>query len=485
VFGRVTIVCGLAALLGAAVAMLACSPSPSPPAAAPRVDRVILVSIDSLRPDHLGSYGYGPPTSPFIDELARDGLVFRRAYSTTSWTLPAHVALLTGLDDYAHAVTDTGFKLSESIQTIAEELAKAGIRSSGFFSGPFLHPSFGLAQGFDEYVDCTSYAWQGIEASPWVPHDRSHDDVTNPILLTKIAEWLSDREEAAREFVFIHMWDVHYDYIAPEAYVEIFDPDYRGSLNGRDIGASKGLRSGLPDRDLQHLVAQYDAEIRFTDDTLRGVLRMLEKHGLLERAAVIVTADHGEETLDHGRWGHGVTLFEEVLQVPLILTIPGHRPARSQVEGVVSLVDVFPTLCDLFEVECDYRGIGSSLLPHYLEEEPPHTRGDALAELNTSLVKRDLSAIIRGNAKLIRSNRSGRIRYFELGAGDRAEEAIPIRPGQLDRHPPEVSELLELLDKRTEMALRRGETLRGTGERSASEIDPATREQLESLGYLE
>jgi arylsulfatase A-like enzyme len=479
------IACGLAALFGGAVAILACSPSPSPSAATPRVDRVILVSIDSLRPDHLGSYGYGPPTSPFIDELGRDGLVFRRAYSTTSWTLPAHVALFTGLDDYAHTVTDAGFSLSESIQTIAEELGKAGIRSSGFFSGPFLHPSFGLAQGFDEYIDCTSYAWQGTELSPWVPHDRSHDDVTNPILLEKIGEWLSAREDTARDFVFIHLWDVHYDYIAPESYVEIFDPDYRGSLTGRDISANKSLRSGLPDRDLQHLVAQYDAEIRFTDDTLREILSMFEKRGLLRHAAVIVTADHGEETLDHGRWGHGVTLFEEVLRVPLILSIPGHPPARSEAAEVVSLVDVFPTLCDLFGVDCDYHGIGSSLLPHYLEEEPPPGRGDALAELNTSVLKRDLSAIIRANGKLIRSNRSGRTRYFELGATDTAEKAIPVQPGQLDRHPPEVAGLLELLNERVETARRHGETLRGTGERPASQIDPATREQLESLGYLE
>jgi arylsulfatase A-like enzyme len=476
---------GLAALLAGSLLGQACSPAPSPSTGAPRIDRVILVSIDSLRPDHLGAYGYAPATSPFIDELARDGLVFTRAYSTTSWTLPAHVALLTGLDDYAHGVTDAGFRLSESVPTIAEELGRAGIRSSGFFSGPFLHPSFGLARGFDEYIDCTSYAWQGIELSPWVPHDRSHDDVTNPILLERIGSWLSSRAGVSRDFVFIHMWDVHYDYIAPDSYVELFDPDYTGSLTGRGVGANQGLRGGLAERDRQHLVARYDAEIRYTDDTLREILRMFEERGLLRHAAVIVTSDHGEETLDHGRWGHGVTLFEEVLRIPLILTIPGYPPARASTEEVVSLVDLFATLCDLLGAACDYRGAGSSLLPHYLEEAPPATRGNALAELETSVMKRDLSAIIRGDGKLVRSEGSGRIRYFELGSADAPERAIPVHPDRLDRHPPEVAELLRLLDERAGAERRRGVALRGTGERPSSEIDPATREQLRSLGYLE
>ena len=118
---------------------------------------ILLISVDALRPDHLGCYGYGRATSPNIDKLAGEGALFENAISSTSWTLPAHAALFTGLADSVHGCTDTDRRLAENRHTLAERLKEAGYATVGFFSGPYLHSVFGVGQGFEEYVDCTSY----------------------------------------------------------------------------------------------------------------------------------------------------------------------------------------------------------------------------------------------------------------------------------------------------------------------------------------
>jgi arylsulfatase A-like enzyme len=428
------------------------------------VDTVVLVSIDSLRADHLGIYGYGPPASPTIDRLAAEGTVFDRAYSTTSWTLPAHASLFTGLDDYTHGAIDSRKKLAASFETLAEALRREGVRTTGFFTGPYLHPSFGMGQGFDEYVDCTSYGWSGLQPGERIPHERSHRDVTNPLLLEGVDAWLGERQQHARNLIFIHMWDVHADYLAPDSYVTLFDPDYDGSDRGRKFEDPKGTRTTISVEELRRLIAHYDAEIRYTDDTLRDLLDRFRRHGLLDRAAVIVLADHGEEFFDHGRVGHRRTLFEEVLRVPLILHVPGLRAEASRVEDVVSLIDVYPTVCELLDVDCRYSGPGVSLLPYVSGRRPENARGDALAELTTRFFGVDQTALVRAEGKLIRSNTTGDLRYFDLRDVPIESKGVVVDPDRAsDGAGPAASALRE----------------------SEADVDPATREHLRALGYVE
>ena len=447
------------------------------------VQNVILVSIDSLRADHLGIYGYAPPTSPTIDLLGARGLVFDRAYSTTSWTLPSHAALLTGLDDYTHGVLDSENRLAEGALTLAEALRRSGVRSVGFFSGPYLHPSFGLAQGFDEYIDCTSYAWSG--KGVLVPHGKSHGDVTNPIIREKLVRWSGEADARARHFIFIHMWDVHFDYMAPREYVDLFDPGYEGSMSGRDFQKNHAIRPGLPPRDFAHLLAQYDAEIRFTDETLGGILETFRDAGLLEGSAVIVVADHGEEFLEHGRKGHRKTLFEEVVRIPMILWVDGRRPERERVGSVVSLIDVFPTICELFSVECGYEGPGSSLLPYTQGDTPRSERNDALVELTTRRFDLDLVGLVRADGKVIRSNESGRTRYFDLREKEVERAAAPIRQERIEAYPARIREAVEELERRVAAASEAGRALHAGATGAKSEIDEATKRQLRELGYIE
>lgn len=443
------------------------------------VDNVVLVSIDSLRADHLGIYGYAPPTSPTLDALGATGVVFDRAYSTTTWTLPSHAALFTGLDDLAHGVVDTGTRLPEAVDTLAESLARAGVHTTGFFSGPYLHPAFGLSQGFDEYVDCTSLRADLAERR-LTPRDHltSHRDITNPVLLDAIGSWLA-KPRAARNFLFIHMWDVHYDYIPPERYVRLFDPGYGGSVDGRNYVYNTRIHAGMRPRDLQHVIALYDGEIRYTDDTLGSILEMLGKAGLLESAAVIVIADHGEEFFEHGKKGHRNNLFEESLRVPLILQVPGFTPRRSRVDEVVSLVDLYPTVCELLGAPCEPGRPGVSLLG-FLQLDEPRLRGDALAELTRDSRKTRLLSLVRRQDKVIM--RLGRPTIHYIDDPSRERDGLRATARELAEQSPPAKDILERLRTRAESA-----EAMGAGWASGEEpvIDAKLRAQLESLGYGE
>ncbi|TFH23116.1 MAG: hypothetical protein E4H03_06915 [Myxococcales bacterium] len=465
-----------------------CTPdtSKSDPDAAASVENVIMVSIDSLRADHLGPYGYKPPTSPTLDALAAQGLVFDRAYSTTSWTLPSHTALLTGLDDYTHGVLDDGTKLPETIETLAETLRAAGIRTTGFFSGPYLHPSFGVSQGFERYENCTTSVQNEASDTPkprqfWA----SHRDITNPILVRRIEGWLAEGPKLGRNFIFIHMWDVHYDYVAPQGYVELFDPGYTGTFTGEGFAKNGAIRPGMPARDLQHLIALYDAEIRYTDDTLGKILSMLEDAGVSDRTAVIVLADHGEEFFEHRKKGHRNTLFEEVLRIPLIISVKGRRSAVPRVASVVSIIDVYPTICDLFEVSCDNDTPANSLMDYFDGKETEGFRNDALATLRFGKFALNLSALIRDHGKVIRWNNTGVTKYYSASDLATERDGLNVQAAGLSGYPDAVRSTVEQLKRREADARDRGHRLYEDVSPESPVLDDTTQEHLRSLGYTD
>ncbi|MGH8311469.1 MAG: sulfatase, partial [Steroidobacteraceae bacterium] len=281
---------------------------------------IVLVSIDSLRADHLGAYGYARPTSPGLDRLAANGVRFEWAISTTSWTLPAHAALFTGLYDSAHGLVDDGLRLADAHVLLAEMLHDHGYHTAGFFGGPYLHPIFGFGQGFDVYESCmipelASAASVRADISSETGHALR--DVTGPRTLAAVTRWLESVDERPF-FLFVHLWDVHYDYVPPPEYVLGFDPGYTGTIDGRDYMGDPAIHAGMPARDREHVIALYDAEIRFTDDVLARILDALQARGRLGSAIVVVTADHGEGLGEHGETTHGMLVHDATQRVPLI-----------------------------------------------------------------------------------------------------------------------------------------------------------------------
>ncbi|MHC4263304.1 MAG: sulfatase, partial [Planctomycetota bacterium] len=328
----------LAAFLG--LALTACGGETARPRG------VLLISVDSLRYDHVSAYGYRNRvrpdllTTPYVDRLLADeGAVFEEVASTTSWTLPSHLALLSGQPNEVHGVRDLPDRLGRRGPTLlAEHFMDDGWRTFGVWSGPNLHPWFGFDRGFEAYVDCSSTAVADPEAlfgegglrDPLIEmHEDSHRGVTGERCVEAFEEQFARIGDDERFFAFVHLWDVHYDYEPPAAY-DLYFPNpasYDGPFDGRDC-ASYGKRFVIgsepyTQRDVERLVSLYDAEIRYTDHNIGRILGMLEEAGRLEDTLVVFTSDHGEEFFDHGGFGHKHTLYEEVLRVPLIMRLDG------------------------------------------------------------------------------------------------------------------------------------------------------------------
>lgn len=325
------------ALLGGLGCLLACGSRPSPPA------NVLLVSIDSLRADHVHADGYPRETTPTIDRLAREGARFEAAIAASSWTLPTHVTLLTSLPPEAHGVTSSTRALAPEAVTLAEVLQAHGYRTAGFVSGPYLRAIYGFGQGFDVYDEST--VADG--------HRASHHGATSPRLTRLVTDFLDTWRTAEPRppfFVFLHMWDVHYDYAPPPPYDGMFDPDYAGTVTANDFARNPDIRPGMARRDLEHVIALYDGEIRYTDEHLGRIIAHLGELGVLDDTVVVVTADHGEEFFEHGRKGHDARLYDELLRVPLVVRFP-RRVAPGQVVGAqVRQMDVAPTILGLLGI---------------------------------------------------------------------------------------------------------------------------------------
>jgi arylsulfatase A-like enzyme len=443
---------------------------------------VILISIDSLRPDHLGCYGYTKNTSPTLDRFAGEGVLFETAWSSTSWTLPAHAALFTSLPDRVHGCYDAKRWLGKNRFTLAEAFREAGYKTVGFFSGPFLHPYFGLAQGFDSYHDCTSYSKMTIDLlkgkSQESPLTLAYQDVTNETVLNEVTRWL-DRNREYPFFAFIHLWDVHFDYIPPAPYVTMFDPDYSGSVTGALDDRFRSRPESVSDRDVAHLQARYDGEIRWTDDTLAKLFAVLKSHGLFDTTAIVVTADHGEAFREHGRFGHQHSLYEEEIRIPLLVRYPPSVPAGRRIREPVHLIDVAPTLLALAGAPPMPHALGRDLTPRLQDLDDPASETPILSELIDPLIGHPLFALRGASWKLVRDVDTGELQVFDLGKDPR--ELRPLAEKEYPRPPQELNGMCKTTARRLDKAARR---LPIPTKRDTPPIPTMTEAQLRDLGYL-
>ena len=357
---------------------------------------VLLISIDSTCKDLVGAYGRDPQhapgisPSPNLDRLAEEGVLFEDVSSTTSWTLPSHLSMLTGLPALVHAVDIDMQTPDQSIETLAEALSETGYRTGGFFSGPYLDPRFGFAAGFERYEACfgqelaaatsASDAAQKQMAAAQARNDSvavdaarraleeasqkievlSHRDVSSESVTDQGLEFLA-ADDGRPWFLFLHYFDAHYDYTPPAPFDTRFDPGYEGSIDGHDFisrpdisvpleGDPFRVEQQISTRDLEHIYALYEGELAWTDQQIGRVLARIDELGLKEDTLVIVTSDHGDEFFEHDGLGHRKTLYEEVLQVPLLMRYPGTFEAGRRVETPVSILSIVPTVLDVLDI---------------------------------------------------------------------------------------------------------------------------------------
>jgi arylsulfatase A-like enzyme len=419
----------------------------------------ILISIDTLRADHLACYGYDRETAPHIERFAARSVIFDAAYSQSPWTTPSHATLFTSLYPSVLNIGDwpNPGKINPRAYTIAECLRDFGYDTAGFLEAGMVAGKFGFAQGFKPYR-------QGFQ--------HIHESV--PVCL----DWI--REERDKPFfVFLHTYDVH-RYDPPDAFRNEYVPDYEGSIE-EGIPLARSLQhlqnheflGGLDDRDREKVVSIYDEGIRYVDHWIGKFLAAVEEMGLLENTVVIITSDHGEEFWEHNHTGHGYTNFEEMLHVPLIVRHPDLPAGRRS--AMVRLIDVAPTIADMVGAPIRSEWQGRSF---FNDLKGAESRGPRYSFAEKGHVNR--KSVQDGRWKLIRTYRvkkddqspfKDRLYDLENDPGEKRDVA--------ELHPEIRAKLTKLL----EAWMEANERIKGGYQAIEVEIDPELKKQLEELGY--
>src|SRR6185295_13651010 len=289
-------------------------------ASAPLSGPIVVISIDTLRADHLPAYGYTKVKTPAIDALAADGVVFERAYSHAPQTLPAHTSLLSGRLPFEHGVRDNiGFTVKESERLLPQLLRDRGYSTAGIVSAFVLRGDTGIGRGFDFFDADMPVAALDAGISQ-VQRDGMQSEA--------IAERWLDRIGSSRAFLFLHLYEPHKPYAPPERYA-----DY----------------------------APYDGEIAYSDEIVGKLIRYLKSHQLYDRSTIVLLSDHGEGLGDHGEQEHGLFVYEEALHVPLIVKQESNAGAGRRVTDLVQHIDLVPTILDLVKAPAPGNLRGRSL----------------------------------------------------------------------------------------------------------------------------
>lgn len=454
---------------------------------------VLFVLFDTLRADHVAPYGSGAVRTPTLARLAETGFTFENAFANASWTRPSVVSLWTGLRPSAHRVVEPTTLVPEAAPYLPALLKQAGYVTLAVSNNAHFSPSFGFGRGYDRIVE---YYRDRPRVLEQLPDPAAQADHVWSRYLGPAFESRGDRPVLA----VLHEIDPHSPYEAPAPYAELYGFGYRGNIDGWNTGDfNEGLRMlravneygpWLEQADLRQMRAQYAAEVTFMDDYLARLLGHLETAGLREETLVVFLSDHGEQFYEHGAWGHGTSLYEEELRVPLIFSLPGVLPAGGRSRAHAQLIDVTPTVLDLLGLERPALVQGRSLLPDMLGGSA-ELEGGALttwARSNFTIHGRgtrfasseEWQSVRHGDWKLLRhTQRRGGHAFHEYELYDLSRDPEEV----LDRwgmEPVIGHALRQLLETRIERDAAL-DLEAGTSE----QMDPDVLQNLRELGYVE
>ena len=409
------------------------SETPAPSFTSDTSPNVLLISVDTLRADHLGPYG-GEVETPFADALGEGGVVFERAVSHVPITLPSHASIFTGRYPLAHEVRDNGsYRLSDRETTVAEALQSVGYRTAAFLGSFALDSRFGVDQGFELYDD---FYGDTSAFDDFAISERRADDVLTPALT-----WIREAQ-ASRWFAFVHLYDPHAPYAAPAAFRDRYPGDH------------------------------YAGEVAYTDDALGRFVTALGEDGAMENTLVIFTSDHGESLGEHGEKTHGMFAYDSTMHVPLIMSWKGVLPEGVRVGARVRLIDVAPTLMELVGLPPQADQQGESLVAAILDPVSARDR-DSYFEALAFHFNRNwapLTGLYRDRFKYIDLPIP---ELYDLDA-DRGESENLYRTLAATSR--------ELLDALEEIA--GSESTATSSEARTAEVDEETTERLRTLGYI-
>lgn len=341
------------------------------PQAKSGIPNLVLITLDTARADHFSSYGYSRETTPNIDSLASQGVLFENAFSNSSWTLPAHASLFTGRLPYETGA-DWLSPMSEDNLTLAEALAAAGYRTAGFAANTsYVSPEWGLGQGFSHFevygnlADLMTRTIYGKKSSLTllprlgyfeIPGRKSAETINGEFL-----SWL-DRSGSRPFFAFLNYLDAHDPYLPPEPYRTQFSTDVsRGDVINFQFQVPFRRKAEVSPAEIQQEINSYDGALSYLDAQVGALMNELAARGLQENTLVVITSDHGEAFGNHDLFGHGNSLYLESLHVPLIFYWPGKVPAGQRPATVVGLNHLPATLVDLLQAGSASEFPGHSL----------------------------------------------------------------------------------------------------------------------------
>jgi arylsulfatase A-like enzyme len=436
---------------------------------------VIFIMVDALRADRLNCYGYEPRTSPHIDALAADAVLFQTCITQSSWTKPSTATLLTSLYPSSHQAIYKSDMLPDPVVSLAELMSAGGYFTLGFANNANIAPIFNFGQGFNQYIflkpryffmspesgfQLTGYNQLRLlrerffSKTKHVYHYYQDAQVVNK----NVISWL-EKLQAGRFLLFIH-------------YMETHDPYFVHPYNG--VGYAR-VSNPNPDPGQADLYSEtYDGELRYVDQAVGELCGWLKEQGLYDQTLIILTADHGQEFYEHGGWWHGTTLYEEQIHVPLIVKLPGQEAAGTIDDRMVRSLDIPPTILTLADIAHHPSMQGQSFLKTANSPWPGVEEVFSEEDHEGNVVRS-----LRTRAwKLIQANLNNPRGLPTTALYHLADDPLENTNLAMDRR-----ELVDVMESRLEekIALAKGEAVA----RQQRDIDEATRERLKSLGYTE
>ena len=462
--------------------------------AGPILPNIMLIVMDTVRADHLSCYGYYRNTSPNLDAMAREGVIFTNAISPSPWTLPSHASMFTGLYPSQHGLNHRNFKLSPQATTLADVLRNIGYQTVGFSCNPWVGKASGLDQGFEEFYEI------------WLPKDMPSIIRLGEKLLRlvntgemdkgaaqanlKIKKWLGRWDRSKPFFIFVNYIEPHLGYYPPPPYNELFLEVSREKAEGvnQDPIAYMARKVEMTEEDFDILKSLYDGEIAYLDSRMGEIFSLMREMRILDETLLIITSDHGENIGDHNLMDHQLCLYDSLIKVPLVIRYPKLISRGRTVSSPVQTVDILPTI---FSILQDHE-TGNHLkgLPgkNILNTNNNVTRAvvaeysrplltlrafrSRFPEFNRMPHDREIKAFVKDGVKYIWSS-DGRDELYDLNQDPRESENI------INKEPLKLSELRVSLARWVSSV-----SSRSTKARSAT-FDRATSEKLRSLGYIE
>lgn len=420
---------------------------------------VLLLVVDTLRADHVGSYGYDRPTTPRIDAVAAEGAAFELAYAPMGATTPAHGALFTSKEPLGLGLVRNGLALSEEAVTLAEILARNGYRTAAFVSSYPVSRRFGMGQGFEHFDDEFPVASSRVLDARWEQlwveggFDRDGRATVDAALA-----WLEAEAPASPLFLWVHLFDPHGPHSRPQRFEDLF------------------ARPGMSRR--ERIIARYDANVRYSDTEIGRLVDRFAELRDWENTLVVIVSDHGEGLFEHGWQFHNRTTYEEEVRIPFVFRWPGRIGPSLRTEQPARLVDVLPTLVSALDLDAGGATFdGIDLMPHMRRSVAPDPSRPIFLQRPYHAAKRPGST----DAGYGFGVRSGAWKYFEA-ADEGRRELYDLREDGGEQA--DVSAALP--DKAQEMSalIREWRTLQKGG-LADSALTPRDEAALEALGYGE